>query len=111
MVVVAIIGILAAIAIPSTPTCRRACLAKAQADAPALASAVGIYSAHTGSLPVALTDSTSAVTNSLGQVRGPFMAGVPAGPVGWGTYVYSPVATAGTFTVSNSGDSPSVSAP
>ena len=112
MIVVAIIGILAAIAIPLYANVQaRARLAKAQADARALASAVSIYSAHVGALPAALTDLTSAVTNSLGQVGGPFMASIPAGPAGWGTYVYTPVATAGTFTISNSGDSTSVSVP
>ena len=52
MIVVAIIGILAAIAIPLYANVQaRARLAKAQADARALASAVSIYSAHVGSLP------------------------------------------------------------
>jgi type IV pilus assembly protein PilA len=52
MIVVAIIGILAAIAIPLFANVQaRARLAKAQADARALASAVSIYSAHMGSLP------------------------------------------------------------
>jgi type IV pilus assembly protein PilA len=51
MIVVAIIGILAAIAIPLYANVQaRARLAKAQADARALASAVSIYSAHVGSL-------------------------------------------------------------
>ena len=81
MIVVAIIGILAAIAIPLYANVQaRARLAKAQADARALASAVSIYSAHVGSLPTALTDLTSVVTNSLGQAGGPFMASVPSGP-------------------------------
>jgi type IV pilus assembly protein PilA len=112
MIVVAIIGILAAIAIPLYANVQaRARLAKAQADARALASAVSIYSAHVGALPTALSALTTAVTNSLGQVGGPFMASIPAGPAGWGTYVYTPVATAGTFTITNSGDSTSVSVP
>jgi type II secretion system protein G len=112
MIVVAIIGILAAIAIPLYANVQaRARLAKAQADARALASAISIYSAHAGSLPTALTDLTSVVTNSTGQIAGPFMASIPAGPAGWGTYVYTPVASAGTFTVTNSGDSTTVSLP
>src|SRR5258708_4835654 len=112
MIVVAIIGILAAIAIPLYANVQaRARLAKAQADARALASAVSIYSAHVGSLPTALTALTSAVTNSLGQVGGPFMASIPDGPAGRGTSGYPPVASAATFTISNSGDSTSVSLP
>jgi len=112
MIVVAIIGILAAIAIPLYANVQaRARLAKAQADSRALASAVSIYSAHMGNIPTLLTDLTSAVTNSLGQTAGPFMASIPTGPAGWGAYTYTPVATAGTFTITNSGDSTSVSVP
>ena len=111
MIVVAIIGILAAIAIPLYANVQaRARLAKAQADARALASAVSIYSAHMGTLPGALTDLTSTVTNTLGQAGGPFMSSVPSGPAGWGTYGYAST-TSGTFTISNSGDSTSVSVP
>ena len=111
MIVVAIIGILAAIAIPLYANVQaRARLAKAQADARALASAVSIYSAHVGSLPAALTDLTSVVTNSLGQAGGPFMARVPSGPAGWAAYTYAST-TSGTFTISNSGDSTTVSLP
>jgi len=112
MIVVAIIGILAAIAIPLYANVQaRARLAKAQADSRALASAVSIYSAHMGNIPTALTDLTSAATNALGQVAGPFMASVPSGPVGWGAYTYTPNASAGTFTITNSGDGTSVSMP
>src|SRR2546422_397057 len=63
MIVVAIIGILAAIAIPLYANVQaRARIAKAQADARALASAVSIYSAHMGFVPTALTQLTGVVT-------------------------------------------------
>ena len=111
MIVVAIIGILAAIAIPLYANVQaRARLAKAQADARALASAVSIYSAHMGTLPGNLSALTSVVSNSLGQPGGPFMASVPSGPAGWGAYGYTSSGS-GTFTISNSGDSTSVSLP
>src|SRR6185312_3447636 len=75
LIVVAIIGILAAIAIPLYANVQqRARIAKAQADARALVSAVSIYGAHMGAVPTALTQLTSAVTNAQGQVAGPFMA-------------------------------------
>src|SRR6059058_1892182 len=49
LIVVAIIGILAAIAVPLYANVQaRARIAKAQADARALASAVSIYTAHMG---------------------------------------------------------------
>ena len=92
------------------PTSRRARLAKAQADARALASSVSIYSAHMGTLPAALTDLSTVVTNTQGQAGGPFMSSVPSGPAGWGTYAYSSTAS-GTFSITNSGDSTSVSVP
>ena len=112
MIVVAIIGILAAIAIPLYANVQaRARLAKAQADARALASAVSIYSAHHGAIPATLAELTTAQTNTLGQLGGPFMASVPSGPAGWGTYGYAPNATAGTFVITNSGDATSVSLP
>ena len=112
MIVVAIIGILAAIAIPLYANVQaRARLAKAQADARALASAVSIYSAHHGAIPTTLAQLTTAATNTLGQMGGPFMANVPPAPSGWSAYAYAPVVTAGTFTISNSGDGTSISLP
>src|SRR6266511_4656078 len=81
MIVVAIIGILAAIAIPlyaNVQTCAR--IAKAQADTRTLGSAISIYTAHMGALPTALTDLTGQVTNGLNQLAGPFMGSVPVPP-------------------------------
>jgi type II secretion system protein G len=111
MIVVAIIGILAAIAIPLYANVQaRARLAKAQADARALASAVSIYSAHMGTLPGGLTALTSVVSNSLNQPSGPFMASVPLPPAGWSAYGYASTTT-GVFTITSSGDATSVSLP
>jgi len=105
MIVVAIIGILAAIAIPLYANVQqRARIAKAQADARALASAISIYSAHMGALPTALTDLTSPAVNSANQSAGPFMASVPPAPATWSAYAYTS-STAGTFSVSSSSGS------
>ena len=111
MIVVAIIGILSAIAIPLYANIQsRARIAKAQADVRTLITAVSIYSAHVGTLPGNLGALNSAATNSLGQTAGPFMANTPAPPAGWVAYAYSSAAD-GTFTISSSGDGTTVSMP
>ena len=113
MIVVAIIGILAAIAIPLYANVQaRARIAKAQADTRTLASAVSIFTAHMGTLPAALTDLTQATQNTLLQTAGPFMASVPLVPSGWAApYTYTPVASAGTFTISTNGDNTTITVP
>ena len=112
LIVVAIIGILASIAVPLyANTQQRARIAKAQADARALASAVSIYAAHMTVTPATLNDLTSMVTNSLGQVGGPFMGSVPTAPAGWSPYAYTSNTTNGVFSITTSGDATTVSMP
>src|SRR6202047_1919337 len=115
MIVVAIIGILAAIAIPLYANVQtRARIAKAQADSRTMASAVSLYTAHMGALPTALTDLTSAAVNGLNQTAGPFMASIPAPPPGgtpaWGAYAYTS-STAGTFSITATGDGTTITTP
>jgi type IV pilus assembly protein PilA len=128
LIVVAIIGILAAIAVPLYANVQaRARIAKAQADTRALASAISIYSAHCGGLPAAAgaaTDTdcditaaaqdgafpvrlTVAQANTAGQLAGPFVAAPPTLPQGWtgsGTSYRYITNAAGVFTFCATGD-------
>lgn len=112
MVVVAVIGVLATIAIPLyANVLARGRIAKAQADSRSLASAVGVYGAHMGSIPAALTQLTAVVTNAQGNRAGPFMNSVPIPPGGWAAYAYTANVSAGTYTISSTGDGTSVTYP
>ena len=111
MIVVAIIGILTAIAFPLYANIQaRARVAKAQADARTLASAVVVYSAHTGALPTGLPSLTSA-TLVNGVSAGPFINPIPTPPTGWtANYSYATVA-GGSFLISAVGDGATVTVP
>jgi type II secretion system protein G len=115
MIVVAIIGILAAIAIPLYANVQaRARIAKAQADTRSLASAAAVYGAHMEVLPTSLALLTGVATNPQGQVAGPFMAKIPTPPANWtplGSYFYTANTAVGTFQISAAGDSTSAAVP
>src|SRR6266849_2402089 len=115
MIVVAIIGILAAIAIPLYANVQaRARIAKAQADTRTLASAAAVYAAHMEVLPTALALLTGVATNPQGQIAGPVMASLPKPPSNWtplGSYFYTANTAAGTFQISAAGDSTSAVVP
>ena len=126
LIVVAIIGILAAIAVPLYANVQaRARVAKAQADSRAVASAVSIYSAHCGGLPPATGATTNCTTtttaqdgtvppslmvsnnNAQHQAGGPFLTNPPTLPAGWtgsGTSYRYITSTTGTFASCGLGD-------
>ena len=132
LIVVAIIGILAAIAIPLyANTQARSRVAKAQADTRAIASAVSIYSAHCGGVPdntasggtcATATGQTGALpavlllqqTNAQNAVAGPFLNALPSMPAGWvgtgASYTYLTDAV-GAFRICASGDGTVASTP
>jgi type II secretion system protein G len=99
LVVVAILGILAAIGMALYVNVQaRGRIARASADVRTLASAVGAYSAHMGSIPTlgqGLAVLAQVSTNPQGQASGPFLNVIPVPPPGgtpaWpGAYVYRP---------------------
>ncbi len=111
MVVVAVIGVLAAIAIPLYANMQvRARVAKAEADARSIVSAISMYSSHMRALPSTLADLNIASTNSDGMAAGPFLASTPAPPTGWSAYAYTSTAQ-GVYAVTTSGDNTTVRLP
>ena len=135
MIVIAIIGILAAIAIPIYSNMQaRARVAKAQSDLRGLYSALVAFGAHCGDVPTgaitvtsgsaltwasagsidctsasALADLGSTVKDTNGVPAGPFyMSGTKFSPPTAWSYVYTHGAAAGTFTLvgTNTADMP-----
>jgi type IV pilus assembly protein PilA len=127
LIVVAIIGILAAIAVPLyANVMARARIAKAQADTRSTASAISIYSAHCGGLPTGGAGTCAAVafgatysgalpgallvqqTNAQNQLGGPFLNAMPTLPstlwTGSGASYLFNVQASGQFKVCGSGD-------
>lgn len=127
LIVVAIIGILAAIAVPLYASVQaRARIAKAQADTRSVASAVSIYSAHCGGLPTGNAATCAFLsapttengdlppalltqqTNAQNQIGGPFLNNMPPLPgTNWtgsnASYRYNVQATQ-QFKICASGD-------
>lgn len=127
LIVLAIIGILAAIAMPMYANVqRRARIAKAQADTRAVVAALTVYMAHCGGLPApgagaatncptSTATATGAIsaplfavqTNAQNQTGGPFLNAMPTLPAGWtgsgSSYLYG-LDASGTFVVCGSGD-------
>ena len=115
MVVVSMIGVVAAIAIPLYANAEaRDRIEKAQSDLDMLATAVKAYTVHMGTLPAALTVLTTTATNRLNWSAGPFMPLVPNPPSGgtpaWGAYTYTS-STAGTFSLTAMGDGTTITVP
>jgi general secretion pathway protein G len=119
LIVIAIVGILAAIGITLYVNVQaRARIGRANADVRTITTAIGVYSAHMGSIPTTVQGLAvlgQVATNSKGDAAGPFLNAVPVPPDGgspaWPTaYVYQPDTAAGggafpgRYVVCGSGD-------
>jgi prepilin-type N-terminal cleavage/methylation domain-containing protein len=111
MVVVAILGILSAIALALFTNMQASTrIARAQSDVRTIASAANMFLGHVGNIPAAIGDLTQVTTNGQGSPAGPYLPRVPVPPAGWAAYNYATSGN-GTFTVSTTGDSATVSVP
>jgi len=132
MIVVAVIGVLASIAIPIyADTQKQARIAKAQADLRTVAGAVAVFASYCGSVPqngrtwtgpvnprggtatcasargFSITRLTQRLIDTSGIAAGPFLERLPTPPSGW-TYAYIPSGPASyTLTGTSASDLPS----
>lgn len=134
MVVVAIIGILAAIAVPMYASMQaRARVARAQSDVRVMVGTFSAFGAHCGDVPATIAawpaagaaaaggtcvlnvagtgpaQLTAASTDAAGIVAGPFLRTVPQPPAGW-TYAYAK-AGVGNYTITATGDGTTIVMP
>ena len=117
-VIIAIIGILTAIAIPLYSNYQqRTRIARAQADARTIGSAVAMYTAHTGTIPTTGPNMSAGLTTTTvvaSVAAGPFLANIPVPPASgtpaWTPYAYHAdiapggAAAAGSFVICATGD-------
>jgi type IV pilus assembly protein PilE len=117
MIVTAILGILASIAIPLHANAQaRVRIEQAQADLQMLALGVRKYTDHMGTLPAALTALLRPAVNDRNQSAGPFITTMPQPPHGgtpaWGfAYTYTPSSTGTTFSITATGDGTTLTVP
>lgn len=134
MVVVAIIGILAAIAVPMYASMQaRARVARAQSDVRVMVGTFSAFGAHCGDVPATIAawpaagaaaagvtcvlnvagtgpaQLTAASTDAAGIAAGPFLRTVPQPPAGW-TYAYAK-AGVGNYTITATGDGTTIVMP
>ena len=97
MVVIAIIGVLAAIAVPMfTDSTDSAKAARVQADLRTVESALQLYYADNGSYPAT---GWQALANALTGESKKYMKTMPSAPSGYSAYTYTYNAAAKTYTL------------
>jgi prepilin-type N-terminal cleavage/methylation domain-containing protein len=102
MIVVALIGILTAIAFPLYANIQVvARVTKAKADVRTLASAAAVYAAYAGRFPANANTLTVATTIG-GKAIPASMRRLPVAPLSWTTYVLTPLTGGTTFRITTS---------